>query len=137
MQAFISHSSRDRHFADALAAALERHGITFFYSRRAIRGGQDWHDEIGTALARCDHLLVILSPNSVTSKWVKRELLYALREDQYEDHVVPLVIEDCNQKNLSWTLEEFQSVDFTGEFEAGVRDLVEALGVTYQSPVAI
>jgi hypothetical protein len=77
---------------------------------------------------------VILTPVSVTSKWVKRELLYALREDQYENRIIPVILKPCDQKQLSWALEEFQHVDFTGLFESGVKDLVEAMGVTYTPP---
>jgi hypothetical protein len=39
-----------------------------------IRGAQQWHDEIGTALKRCDWFLLVLSPQSVRSMWVKHEL---------------------------------------------------------------
>ena len=71
---FLSHSSAARRFAEALGEVCERHGVPFWYSRRNLRGAQQWHDEIGTALARCDWFAVILSPAAVSSRWVKREL---------------------------------------------------------------
>lgn len=41
-------------------------------SKEHIGGAQEWHDEIGAALDRCDWFPVVLSPQSVASRWVKR-----------------------------------------------------------------
>jgi len=69
---FLSHSSADRPFTTKLADVLRRHGIPVWYSDTNILGAQQWHDEIGVALGRCDWLVLVLSPSSVASKWVKR-----------------------------------------------------------------
>ena len=45
------------------------------------------------------------------SKWVKRELLYALNDDRYQDHILPLVLDDCDYRDLSWTLKSFEMID--------------------------
>ena len=110
-EVFLSHASADRATADLVAALLERHGVPHWYSRRSIRGAQQWHDEIGRALARCDWFVLLLSETSVKSKWVKRELLYALDDDRYQDHILPLVLDDCDYRDLSWTLKSFEMVD--------------------------
>jgi hypothetical protein len=59
---FLSHSSLDNQFASDLAAVIRRHGIPVWYSRTNILGAQQWQDEIGAALQRCDWFVVILSP---------------------------------------------------------------------------
>jgi hypothetical protein len=41
---------------------------------------QQWHDEIGAALRRCDWFVLVLSPHTVESIWVKRELLFSPAE---------------------------------------------------------
>ncbi len=71
---FLSHSNLDRSFADSIAETLRGHGIPVWYSQTNILGAQQWHDEIGEALKRCDWFIVVLSPNSVQSMWVKREV---------------------------------------------------------------
>ena len=78
-EVFLSHSNKDRKFASELVNVLRSHGIPVWYSRENIVGGQEWIDEIGTALNRCDWFIIILSPNSIKSMWVKRELNYALK----------------------------------------------------------
>ncbi|HKI02460.1 MAG TPA: toll/interleukin-1 receptor domain-containing protein [Thermoanaerobaculia bacterium] len=123
-EVFISHSSIDHQFATRIGDVLEAHGISYWYSRRNIVGAQQWHDEIGKALARCDWFLLILSPAAVASKWVKRELFYALRNDAYEGRLVVLDYQPADHERLSWTLPDLQWVDFHQDFEDGCRELL-------------
>ena len=100
-----------------------------WYSETNLLGAQQWHDEIGAALARCDWFLLILSPHATRSKWVKRELLYALRTPRYEEHILPVRYRDCDTARLSWTLDDAQAVDFTGDFDVGLRALLRTWGL--------
>src|SRR4051794_18750485 len=95
-EVFLSHSSADQEFATRLADLLRRHGVPVWYSRTNIVGEQQWHYEIGAALNRCDWFLLILSENSVESMWVKRELLFALQQDRFADHIVPIHFRPCD-----------------------------------------
>ena len=128
-EVFLSHASKDRRFASSIATVLRDHGVPVWYSETNLLGAQQWHDEIGAALARCDWFLVILSPQATRSKWVKRELLYALRTPRYEDHIVPIRFRLCNADRLSWTLDDSQAVDFTGNFDTGLRALLRTWGL--------
>jgi hypothetical protein len=116
-------------FVERLARALRDAGIRTWYSEHRIVGAQQWHDEIGNALRRSDWLILVLSPSGVRSKWVKRELLYALQEDRYEERIVPLLYKQCDPSKLSWTLASFQRVEFTRGFEAGCRELLRTWGI--------
>ncbi len=103
-EVFLSHSSRNRSFASKLAAILRDHGVPVWYSETNILGAQQWHDEIGRALERCDWFAVVLSRSSVKSMWVERELLRALNDPRYRDRIVPILYRDCETRKLSWTL---------------------------------
>ena len=120
---FLSHSAKDRKFVVRLAGVLEHSGMPYWYSASHILGAKQWHDEIGRALARCNWFLVVLTPDSVRSLWVKRELLFALNEERYHERIIPLLYKKCNPSQLSWTLPEYEFVDFTDDFEAGCRQL--------------
>ncbi len=85
-EVFVSHSNLDKDFTQQLTVEMARHGMPFWYSQSNILGAQQWHDEIGDALKRCDWFLVILSPNSVQSMWVKRELIFALQQNRKNAH---------------------------------------------------
>ncbi|MGV2387802.1 MAG UNVERIFIED_CONTAM: toll/interleukin-1 receptor domain-containing protein [Microcystis novacekii LVE1205-3] len=78
-EAFLSHSSKNREFVSHLANELRRHGVPVWYSETNILGAQQWHDEIGKALRRCDWFIIVLSPDAVDSMWVKRELIFTLQ----------------------------------------------------------
>jgi len=108
-------SSKDRQFVTRLASVLKRYKIKYWYSATHIVAAKQWHDEIGKALRRCGWFLVVLTPASVRSAWVKRELLFALNGD------------------LSWTLEEFQFVNFVGDFDAGCRQLFRIWNVKFKT----
>jgi len=129
---FLSHSDKDRRFAASIVRALQRNDVPVWYSRKSIVGAQQWHDEIGAALRRCDWFAVILSPNSVQSTWVQNELLFALNHNRYRDKIVPLLYRDCDYELLSWTLSNFQMVNFTKKFADGGRDLMRVWGLGYK-----
>lgn len=125
---FLSHASGDRRFATNLANALRHRGIPVWYSRTHLRGAQQWQKEIGKALLRCDWFVVILSPKSVRSMWVERELAFALNQKRYQDKIIPVLLQKCNHQKLNWTLASFQMVDFTGPFQSGCQDLLRIWG---------
>ena len=132
-EVFLSHSSQDRPFATRMAELLRRHGIPVWFSQTNIIGAQQWHDEIGAALRRCDWFVVLLSPNSVDSVWVKRELLFALNDSRYAEKIVPVIFDRCDYDRLSWTLSTLQMVDFSNDFDDGCRALLRVWGLGYQS----
>lgn len=132
-EVFLSHSSRDQAFASRLAAVLGRHGLKVFYSRKSIRGAQQWHDEIGQALARCNWFLLVLPPASVGSEWVKRELVYALQSKRYRKHIAPLLLKPCRIDRLSWTLSGFQRIDFRQSFDIGCGELLALWSIDYRT----
>lgn len=92
-------------------------------------GGQQWHDEIGSALRRCDWLLLVLSGASIQSKWVKCELLFALLDDRFHDRIITILLEPCEFDRLSWTLPSLEWVDFRASFEDGCRELLRRWGL--------
>jgi len=133
-EVFLSHSSKDRSFVVRLARTLKQHKIKYWYSATHIAGAKQWHDEIGRALARCEWFLVVLTPDSVRSAWVKRELLFALNQDRYNERIIPVLRKPCDYARLSWTLAEFQFVDFTGNFDLGCRQLLRIWELEHKPP---
>lgn len=131
-EVFLSHSSQDQAFVSKLADELRRHGIPVWYSRTNILGAQQWHDEIGSALMRCDWFLVALSPRAVESMWVKRELIFALQQKRFENKIIPVIYESCDFERLSWVLPSFQIINFRDTFEDGCLNLMRLWGMGYK-----
>jgi len=129
---FISHSSHDRVFAERIVGVLQRHGISSWYAPARLLGGQEWLDEIGRALRHCKWFLVILSENALKSKWVKRELAFALIDDHYDERILSIVKTPGDYTPLSWTLPSIQQVDFSGDFDEACVNLLRVWGIVYQ-----
>jgi len=68
--------------------------------------------------------MVLLTPHSVESMWVKRELNYALIEKRYQYRIIPILMRDCEYRKLSWTLPQFQLIDFRKDFTRGCEELL-------------
>ena len=128
VEVFLSHSHHDRAMAGRVAEVLCAHGVSVWLSETNIIGAQQWHDEIGAALKRCDWFIVLLSPEAASSKWVQRELRYALEDDRYNNRIIPIRFRECDYQQLSWTLSALQMVDLSGDFESGYRDLLRIWG---------
>jgi hypothetical protein len=130
-EVFLSHSAKNKAQASPLAETLRKHGVPVWFSPTNIQSAQQWHDEIGKALRRCDWFLILLSKASVDSKWVRLELSYALNHSQYDNHILPVKIEDCDPEQLSWTLGVFQMVDFNGDSDDGYKRILNTWGLGF------
>lgn len=130
-EVFLSHSSADQNLVSPLVDLLRKHHIPVWYSKTSIVGAQQWHDEIGSALKRCDWFILVLTPNAVSSTWVKRELLYALQQNHFENKIIPLIYQECDPSQLSWVLSSYQIVNFKDDFESGCKDLLRIWGLGY------
>ena len=130
-EVFLSHSSKNRALAGVVAETLRNHGVPVWYSPTNINTAEQWHDEIGKALRRCDWFLVLLTKASVSAKWVKMELVYALKHSRYNDRILPVKAERCKYEDLSWTLGEFQMVTLNGHTNSGFKKILATWGLGF------
>jgi hypothetical protein len=116
---FISYSSKDRDFALKLAETLEKF-FDVWIDREELEGGLQWEKAIETALADCKVFVVVVTPKSNDSEWVARE---TIRAEQLKKPRIPILLDG----QLPLRLLNLHFVDFQGDFEGGMRDLLEAL----------
>src|SRR5262249_15530300 len=118
---FISHSSHDRPFVEkVLLPLLQRAGIGTWYSKNDILAASQWESEILKGLRLCDWFMVVLSPRSTTSAWVRDEVHWAI--DNRHDRIIPLFLEDCNPADLHIRLRRLQFADFSrGSVDPGPK----------------
>jgi hypothetical protein len=74
----------------------------------------------------------VLTPDAVKSDWVKRELLFVLSDNRYNQRIIPLLLKKCNSSDLSWTLPSFQFADFSKDIEVGYRKLFGLWGIPFK-----
>ncbi len=78
---FISHSSMDQSFADNLYHALIKAKVRVWYAPEDMRGGRKSRAQIDQAIRLHDKLLIVLSPQSIDSEWVKTEIREARQKE--------------------------------------------------------
>ena len=81
---FISYSEKDEDFAERLEADLSAQGILCWFARRDVVGRRKLFEQISEAILVCEKLLLILSPYSMDSEWVKTEISKARAREAAE-----------------------------------------------------
>ena len=71
---FISHASADDGFVAELRQALEKLGIPSWVDSRELSSGSKLEPEITQAIEQARQVIVVLSPQTVNSPWVRREV---------------------------------------------------------------
>jgi tetratricopeptide (TPR) repeat protein len=123
---FISHSAKDRDFVEReIIAPLEQHGIKTWYSKDKIRGGAIWEKKIQEGLKACDWFLVAVTPDSINSEWVWKEVRWALKHRQ--ERVLPVLCADCNPEDLHFELDAIQHFNFCRDMEAEREKLIREI----------
>jgi hypothetical protein len=98
---FISYSTKDQAFADRLHADLQAKAVRCWFAPHDIRGGRKIHEQIDEAIRVYDKLLLILSPSSMTSDWVKWEIANARTREISEGKRVLFPIRLCPYETLN------------------------------------
>lgn len=96
---FLSHTSADKPFVRELKKQLEMHGVKDVWLDEAeIQIGDSLIKKIEEGLKRTKYIGVVLSPRSIKSSWVERELQVAINREIGTGEVVvlPLLYEKCD-----------------------------------------
>src|SRR5258706_4216299 len=75
---FISYSRRDTEFVTRLASDLNAHIAGVWFDQSTIQMGQKWHDEIMNGIRECKAFILVLSPDSIASRYVREGVDEAL-----------------------------------------------------------
>ena len=127
---FLSHTWADKQFVQRLAADLGRAGARVWLDEAEIQVGDSLIEKIRRGIDDMDYLLVVLSPESTSSEWVKRELDVAMNQEIRGKRVkvLPLLYKQCE---LPGFLEGKLYADFTEEakYEAGLSAIIRRLSL--------
>jgi hypothetical protein len=143
---FISHSSKDEEFAQRLHARLVQARLRVWFAPEDMRGGRKSIDQIDQAIRVHDKLLLVLSEASMSSDWVKHEVVKAVAREKAEKRQVlfPISLVGFNAikewtafdsdlgRDLAKVVREYHVPDFSkwkkhDAFEAGFKKLLRDL----------
>lgn len=123
---FLSHSSKDKSFVKSLAVDLKHYGISVWLDEWEINVGESIPTKVGEGIENCQYLALILSQNSVQSKWVENEwqTKYWDELESGKIHLLPILIEHCAIPTL---LKHKKYADFTEDYSLALDELVNSI----------
>jgi hypothetical protein len=131
-QVFISYAKQDAQFAHRLSGDLRRLGVQVWIAPESILGGEGWVSAIERGLEESSHMVVVLTPAALTSKWVKKETDVAIAQERKgRIQIIPLDVEPCKVPLL---LSSYQMVSFRRDYDVGLSQLTDILDVGVTSP---
>ncbi len=101
MHIFISYSKKDIEFARHVRALLKAENFLVWMDEEGISGGDQWEKTIETNLSGASAFLIIMSPSSRESDWVRRELLLA---EKLKKPIFPVLLAG----DVWWNLADIQ-----------------------------
>jgi len=129
--AFISYARLDSKIVDTLIMRLNKAGYRVWVDRKGIGGGEHWRQEIVDAIENCTVFILALSPHSVRSENVRKEVDLA---DSANRQIVPIELQQITDlpAKLKYQLAGIQRINLASSFEIGFRQLLEAIesGIT-------
>lgn len=123
---FLCHSSADKQFVRRLAQDLNRQNIGVWVDEKEILVGDPIRKKIEEGLTEADYLAIVLSPNSIKSPWVQKELDAKLIEEIESKRVIvlPILAQKCSVPPF---LRDKHYADFTGSYDIGLNELMARL----------
>ena len=128
---FLSYSREDRAAVRHIAESFEAEGFAVWWDA-ALQSGQTFDEVIEQRLREAKAVVVLWSPRSVTSRWVRAEATLADRKNK----LVPAIIEPCDRPIAFELTHTADLSEWTGDtrdpgwrvFVKDVRTLVQRSG---------
>jgi hypothetical protein len=128
VRVFISHSERDQAWANQIAERLKEAGLQVWDAAAELFPGDNWHLEIGKALAAAEAMIVLVSPAAAESKMLLEEVSFALGSKKFKDRLIPVIVRPTNK--MPWILKSLNPEK--GDPVAVSRRIVHRLKMTVE-----
>lgn len=129
---FLSHTAADKPFVRRLAGDLENQGVRCWLDEAEIKVGESLIEKIRQGIDGVDYVAVIISPGSVASSWVQREVDVAMNQEIQGRRmkVLPIMYRSCEPPGF---LLGKLYADFTDEskYAGSFKRLVESIGIVF------
>ena len=124
-QIFISYSRIDTKTQQRLAEVLRKQGLNVWVDNEKLSPGNPaWEEEIEKAIIACGAVVVILSPDSKNSEWVRREISFA---EQHNKRIFPVLVLGDESSALTLRMINYQFIDMRQNERAGIEVLYNSL----------
>lgn len=123
---FISYSSKNKDFAYKLANSLYNHGISVWWDEWEIKPGDIIVDKINFGISDSGYFLLILTPESTSSEYVKTEWTsaFTLACNKKDLKIIPILKETCEIPTI---LQGRKYIDFRKSYKTQIKILINSL----------
>jgi hypothetical protein len=121
---FLSYAASDKAIARKLTDDLTRHGAEVWLDQEQLKLGDDFDEKIVRNLEAAAAVVVLITPNSLRSRWVSREWRYALSRST---RLLPVLANGASFKDLPASLSNIQAGDLNHDYEGGLQAIVAAV----------
>lgn len=129
---FISYSHQDKEVAQKLYTFFKDRNLNPWLDEEELLPGMKWKEKINDAIRDSRYFIPLLSRNSTKGgSYVEKELNEAkqnLKKYTDEIYLIPIRIDDCQV--LDSTIQEFQIVDLSQDWDRGLKKILQSMGET-------
>jgi hypothetical protein len=108
MKVFLSYASPDHAWAKRLSAELGGAGLDVWDADRQLFPGENLGLALGRALEESDAFVVLLSPSAAKSRWLEREVQYAISTERFEDRIFSVLLKPTD--SYPWILRRLRTL---------------------------
>ncbi|MEZ2233408.1 TIR domain-containing protein [Microcoleus sp.] len=109
-QVFVSYSEQDKATMEKIRNSLRRESLTVWTNTTDIQTGEDFQSAIDRGIEQTDNLVYLLSPDSVQSEYVRKEIDYAL---SLHKRIIPILVRETSAEKMPNALQNLQYIDLT------------------------
>jgi hypothetical protein len=125
---FISYSHDDKDVVDALAHRLATDQINYWLDEKDLFVGDVVDKAISRGIQESLLFIIVLTPTSISSKWVERELDEAAHEESEGLKIIlPIVAKDLPRERIPARLRRKLYVDISMSFDDGYKKLTRSI----------
>jgi hypothetical protein len=125
---FISYSHDDNDIVDSLARRFETDRINYWRDEKDMFVGDVIDKAISKGIQEARLFLIVLTPNSISSRWVERELDEAAHEATEGRKVaLPVVAKGLRAEEIPTRLRRQLYVDVSKNFDHGYERLAKSI----------
>ncbi|MBN2008302.1 toll/interleukin-1 receptor domain-containing protein [candidate division KSB1 bacterium] len=132
---FISFANKDIEFVIFLNQLLNHHFLKSWFSNKNLLAGEKFREKIYQALLEADHLLIVVTANTLKSKWVKEEISF-FQKSRPNASIIPLVLDrQVDLNKLAPNLSDYEYIVFSSTNDnEGFKELINRFGSDYLPP---
>jgi hypothetical protein len=131
MTVFISYSHADIEFVEKLTFALIRENVKTWRDEQRLLAGDRLTPQIEDAIDKASVFVIILSPPSLESVWVQRELERATKREAEGGLTIVPVTTGGDQAGAGFG--DRLALDFSNDFDKALSELVTVITQAYRT----